>query len=113
MRQISVGMIGFGTVGAGVAKILQENATLIERRVGARIVLKKIADIDLETDRGVRLKPGILTSRVEEVIDDPDIGIVMELIGGLTSYFSCPRFSFSACGQGALPHLAMDKLGSL
>ncbi len=58
MKEIKVGMIGFGTVGAGVAKILLENAKLIERRVGAKIVLKRIADIDLETDRGVRLKPG-------------------------------------------------------
>jgi len=45
-------------VGSGAARILQENAKLIEKRMGARIVLKKIADIDLETDRGVKLKPG-------------------------------------------------------
>lgn len=82
MKEIKVGMIGFGTVGSGVAKILLENGKILERRVGAKIVLKRIADIDVETDRGVRLKPGILTPRVEEVIDDPDIGIVMELIGG-------------------------------
>ena len=56
MKEIRVGLIGFGTVGSGVAKILQENAKLIERRVGAKITLKRIADIDLETDRGVRLK---------------------------------------------------------
>jgi homoserine dehydrogenase len=46
--------------------------------------LKKIA-IDLETDRGVRLKPGILTPRAEEVINDPEISIIMELIGGIDS----------------------------
>jgi len=83
MKEIKAGLIGFGTVGSGVVKILQENAKLIERRVGAKITLKKIADIDLKTDRGVRLKPEIVTSKAEEVIDDPDIGIIMELIGGI------------------------------
>jgi homoserine dehydrogenase len=85
MREIKVGLIGFGTVGSGVAKILQKNSKLIEKRMGAEIVLKRIADIDLETDRGVRLKPGVLTRRAEEVIEDPEIDIVMELIGGIES----------------------------
>ncbi len=83
MTEIKVGLVGFGTVGSGVAKILQENARRLERRVGAKITLKKIADIDVETDRGIKLKAGVLTPRAEEVIDDPDIGIVMELIGGI------------------------------
>jgi len=83
MKEVRVGMIGFGTVGAGVVKILQSNSKLIEKRMGAKIVLKRIADIDLETDRGVKLKPGILTRRAEEVIEDPEIDIVMELMGGI------------------------------
>ena len=83
MRQIKVGLIGFGTVGAGVVKILQNNSRLIEKRLGAKIVLKKIADVDLERDRGVKLRTGVLTPRVEEVIEDPEIDIVMELIGGI------------------------------
>ena len=48
MRQINVGLIGFGTVGVGVVKILQHNSGLIEKRMGAKIVLKRIADIDLK-----------------------------------------------------------------
>ena len=83
MREIKVGLIGFGTVGSGVVKILQKNSRLIEKRMGARIVLTRIADIDLETDRGVKLKPGLLTRRADEVIRDPEIDIVMELIGGI------------------------------
>jgi homoserine dehydrogenase len=82
MREIRVGMIGFGTVGSGVVKILQENANLIERRVGGKITLRRIADIDVETDRGVKLKPGVLTPKAEEVLEDPEIDIVMELMGG-------------------------------
>ncbi|MGO8989497.1 MAG: homoserine dehydrogenase [bacterium] len=82
MKEIKVGLIGFGTVGTGVVTILQKNSKLIERRMGARLILKRIADIDLETDRGVRLRPGVLTRRAEDVIKDPEIHIVMELIGG-------------------------------
>ena len=83
MKEIKVGLIGFGTVGSGVARILQKNSRLIEMRMGARLVLKRIADVDLQTDRGVKLKPSVLTPRAEEVIGDPEIDIVMELIGGI------------------------------
>jgi homoserine dehydrogenase len=83
MREIKVGLIGFGTVGAGVVKILQKNYRLIEKRMGAKIILKRIADIDLKTDRGVKLKSGVLTRRAQDVIEDPEIDIVMELIGGI------------------------------
>ncbi len=83
MREIKVGMIGFGTVGSGVVGIMQKNSRLIEKRMGAKLILKRIADIDLKTDRGVKLKPGVLTRRAEDVIKDPEIDIVMELIGGI------------------------------
>jgi homoserine dehydrogenase len=83
MKEIKVGLIGFGTVGSGVVKILQRNSRLIEKRMGAKIVLKRIADIDLEKDRGVKLRPGVLTDKAEEVIKDPEIDIVMELMGGI------------------------------
>src|SRR3990172_6139607 len=83
MKEIKVGLIGFGTVGTGVVKILQKNSKLIEKRMGARVTLKRIADIDIETDRGVKIKPGVLTRRAEDVINDPETKIVMELIGGV------------------------------
>jgi len=83
MREIKVGLIGFGTVGAGVVKILQQNSELIEKRMGAKVALKRIADIDVRTDRGVKVSPGLLTKRAEEVIGDPGIDIVMELMGGI------------------------------
>lgn len=83
MKEVKVGMIGFGTVGSGVVKILQKNSKLIEKRMGAKIVLKRIADIDVKTDRGVKLRPGILTTKADDVIKDPEINIVMELIGGI------------------------------
>ncbi|NVN98495.1 MAG: homoserine dehydrogenase [Geobacteraceae bacterium] len=82
MKDIYAGLIGFGTVGAGVVKLLQGNASLISDKLGARLILKKIADLDTTTDRGVQLSPGMLTSSVNDVLDDPEISIVIELIGG-------------------------------
>jgi len=83
MREIKVGLIGFGTVGSGVVRILQKNSRLIENRMGAKLAVRRIADIDLKTDRGVKVKPGVLTRRAEDVIKDPEIDIVMELMGGV------------------------------
>lgn len=83
MKEIKIGLIGFGTVGTGVVKILQENAPLIEGRLGGRICLHKIADIDLERDRGVEVSREVLTSDAQEVIGDPEIAIVLELMGGI------------------------------
>lgn len=82
MKDIRVGLIGFGTVGSGVVKILEHNGTLIEKRLGVPLILKRIADLDLETDRGVRVDSSKLTRHARDVIDDPEISIVIELIGG-------------------------------
>src|SRR5512138_3856360 len=82
MEEIHVGLVGFGTVGAGVAKLLLQNAKLVEHKTGARLVLKKIADLDITSDRGVTLDEGILTTDVDQVLCDPQIAIVIELIGG-------------------------------
>jgi len=79
---VKVGLIGFGTVGTGVVKILHDNADLITRRVGRKVVLAKIADLDVTTDRGVPVPSGILTTNVNDILDDPQIDIVVELIGG-------------------------------
>lgn len=82
MKAIQVGLIGFGTVGTGVVKILQQNAAVIEKRVGRSVVLSRIADLDVTTDRGINVPDGILTTKVGDILDDPDIEIVVELIGG-------------------------------
>ncbi|OQW33758.1 MAG: homoserine dehydrogenase [Nitrospira sp. SG-bin1] len=80
--RIGVGIVGFGTVGTGVAKILLNNAALIGRRAGVPIDLVRVADVDIARDRGVALAPGILTTDVTQVLTDPNIDIVIELIGG-------------------------------
>ncbi|MBA5866735.1 MAG: homoserine dehydrogenase [Nitrospira sp. CR1.3] len=82
ISRVGVGVIGFGTVGTGVARILLENAALIRRRVGVPIELVRIADLDVTRDRGVNLPPGILVNDAKLVLADPGVDIVVELIGG-------------------------------
>ena len=82
MKEIKVGLIGFGTIGAGVAKILSNNREIIQKRLGATVCLVKIADLDIETDRGVHIDKGVLTTSVDDILENPDIDIVIELIGG-------------------------------
>jgi len=82
MREIFIGILGCGTVGTGVAKILLENRDLIRSRVGTALNLKYVADIDLETDRGIEFDPGVFIDDAVKVVDDPDIDIIIEMIGG-------------------------------
>ncbi|MBW1608150.1 MAG: homoserine dehydrogenase [Deltaproteobacteria bacterium] len=82
MKKINVGLIGCGTIGTGVAKILIENKDLLLSRIGAVLNLKYVADIDLETDRGIPFDDGVFISDAFKVVDDPDIDIVVEMIGG-------------------------------
>lgn len=83
MKEIGLGLLGFGTVGAGVVEALQRNSDLIARRCGVRPVLRKIADLDLDRDRGVNVARSLLTTDARAVVADPDIHIVIELIGGV------------------------------
>jgi homoserine dehydrogenase len=77
-----VGLVGFGTVGTGVAKIIMEEGSLLERRTGAKVRLKRIIDIDLRRDRGIPLEGVLLGTDVREILHDNDIHVVIELIGG-------------------------------
>ncbi len=82
MKQIGVGILGFGTVGAGVADGLLRNRETFAKRLGVDVVLKKIADLDIERDRGVKVPREVLTTDAMEAINDPEIQIIVELIGG-------------------------------
>jgi len=83
MREIGVGLLGFGTIGAGVVEGLQKNVDLIADRLGARLVIKGIADLDITTDRGVKVDPSILSTDASAVIANPEVEIVIELVGGI------------------------------
>ncbi|HYR43595.1 MAG TPA: homoserine dehydrogenase, partial [Terriglobia bacterium] len=83
MKQIiNVGIIGLGTVGSGALRILRDNAELIRRRVGVPVDVTKVAVRDVTRDRGILVPAGILTTDPLQIIEDPNIDIVVELIGG-------------------------------
>ena len=95
--RIGIGLIGFGTVGTGVVKILLQNAALIRRRLGVPVELIRVADLDVTTDRGVALPTGVLTADARRVLEDPDVDIVLELIGG---YDTAKRIILEAMEKG-------------
>ncbi len=96
-REIRIGLIGFGTIGTGVVKLLARHAASIRRQVGFPVRLVRIADLDLRSDRGVRIDRRLLTTDARALIDDPTIDIVIELIGG---YEPARRFVLAALRTG-------------
>ena len=80
-NEISVGLIGLGTVGTGTFRILRDNAELIKSRLGIPVKVRKIAVKDLKRSRGIEVPPGLLTERAADVVNDPAIDVVVELIG--------------------------------
>lgn len=79
---IGVGVAGFGTVGTGTVRLLLENAEHLRKRLGIPIRLVRIADRDMERDRGIRLPEGMLVGDAMQLAKDPEIDILVELIGG-------------------------------
>ena len=94
---VNVGLIGFGTVGTGVAKILLKKRLSSPENGIAGIKLARIADLDITSDRGVQTPAGMLTTDAAAILDDPDIGIVVELIGG---YEPARTFTLRAFAAG-------------
>ncbi|MDA3918796.1 MAG: homoserine dehydrogenase [Deltaproteobacteria bacterium] len=84
MKTINIGILGYGVVGAGVAKLLKTKQKLLESRINAVLNLKTIADIDTTTDRGIDLGTTDLVPDADKIISDPDIDIIVETIGGET-----------------------------
>lgn len=84
MKEVKIGILGFGTVGAGVVEGIQKNGQLMAERTGIMPVIAKIADLDIETDRGVTVDPAVLTTDAMAVINDPEIDVIVELVGGVT-----------------------------
>lgn len=82
MKQIGVGILGFGTVGAGVAAGLLKNRELMAQQLGVDVVLRGVADLDIVSDRGIEIDRALLTTDAGALIADPEIQIIVELIGG-------------------------------
>jgi len=84
MNEIKFGLLGLGTVGSGVVKILNSHRSELEERSGCRLALHAVADTDLDRPReGIHLASLPLTSDATRVLDDPAVQIVIELVGGL------------------------------
>lgn len=81
--RIVVGLLGLGTVGRGVYRILSTNAELITRRLGLPVEIKRVLVRDLKKDRGLDIPPSVLTCEPAEVLDDEEIDIVVEVMGGI------------------------------
>ncbi|MCE5302237.1 MAG: homoserine dehydrogenase [Planctomycetaceae bacterium] len=83
METAKVAIIGFGTIGSGVARLLLEHRDRIARRAGKKIELVHVVDKDLKRSRNIALPPGVLTSELSDVTNDPEIVAAVELVGGL------------------------------
>ncbi len=85
-KPLKIALAGFGTVGGGLVQLLAENAELVQRRCGRTIQIKSILVRDLNKPRSWPLPEGaVLTDKPEELLQDPEIDVVVELIGGLDS----------------------------
>lgn len=78
---INIGLIGLGTIGGGVARILHEKAGFITKQLGVPLILAKVADLDESRKRSLP-DPNVFTTDANNILDNPDIDIVIELIGG-------------------------------
>ncbi|HEU4678429.1 MAG TPA: homoserine dehydrogenase, partial [Terrimicrobiaceae bacterium] len=82
-QPIGIGLAGFGTVGAGVYKNLAANGNLLAQRLGARFEVRRIAVRDLKKPRSVAAPAELFTANADDLISDPSIRIVVELMGGI------------------------------
>ena len=83
-RGVKLGLVGLGTIGSGVVRVMQAHGSIIDTRLGFPLRLERIAELDLDLDRGLELAGYTLTRRWQDLIDEPEIDIVLELIGGTT-----------------------------
>jgi len=84
MDTLRLGLAGFGTVGTGLAKILQENGEIIRARTGRDVAIKTVLVRDLAKKRAVALGPEVrLTANPDDLVNDPEIDVVVELMGGI------------------------------
>lgn len=99
MREIGIGLAGFGTVGAGVFLNLEKNRALLRERTGCDFVVKRVAVRDLSKRRAVALPVGLATSRWQDLVDDPAVEVVVELMGGTEEPLELIR---QALGRGKI-----------
>lgn len=80
---VKIGLIGSGTIGGGVLDLFRNNGERISEKIGVTLVLEKVADRDLSKLRALQLPEELITSSAEDILKEPEIDIVIELIGGI------------------------------
>ncbi|TLM98174.1 homoserine dehydrogenase, partial [bacterium] len=80
---IQIGLLGCGTVGGGVWKVLAKNQADIEKKCGARLEIKKVLERDFEKAKTAGVPAEVITENVDEIMNDPEIQIVVEVMGGI------------------------------
>ncbi|MBN2802241.1 MAG: homoserine dehydrogenase [Deltaproteobacteria bacterium] len=83
MKPVNIGIIGFGTIGTGAVRILQKDSTLLERKSGRPLLLKSVAELNFTQKDGIDSSKFIVTDDALQIINDPEIDIIIELIGGV------------------------------
>ena len=83
MKEIRIGLLGLGNIGTGTYKALEMNREIIEKKVGAKVVIKKILVRRIDAQRRIDVPAELLTTNFEEILKDPKIDIVAELMGGI------------------------------
>jgi homoserine dehydrogenase len=82
-RTIRIGLLGCGNVGSALVPLVARQADTIEARTGLRLVITRIAVRNMSKDRGLSLADGVLTRDAHDVVTDPDVDLVVEVIGGI------------------------------
>jgi len=94
---VQIGLIGFGNIGQGIYKLLEKNRALIEAKVGAEVRIKRVCDKVWDCPREVDIPKEMRTDKFEDLINDPDIDIIVELMGG---YEPARTFLLAAMNKG-------------
>lgn len=84
VRNVKIGLVGFGTVGTGVARILLQDGDLIAAKMGVRLELARVVDVDTQSEREIALPDGVLSDNLDALLSDESLEIVVEAVGGTT-----------------------------
>ena len=95
-KQLRIGLAGLGNVGAGVYKNLHKNQSLLSERTGMELVVKKIAVRNPDRKRDVEVSSEIITTQWQDLISDPEIDIIVELIGGVDEAYDLIKAALNA-----------------
>ncbi|AQU80092.1 MULTISPECIES: homoserine dehydrogenase [Planococcus] len=82
-NEISIGLLGLGTVGSGVAKIIQQHQQDLHHKLGAQVLIGKVLVRDTNKDRLSSLDPSVFTTDIEEILNDSSLDIIVEVMGGI------------------------------